>query len=86
MIKKNLDKLEFNLIITELQKNCLTFYGKNKAANLMPYSNESEVLKALSETENALSLIHKEGSFPICEISDLSLPLKKLESFIYLVS
>ena len=80
MIKKYLEKLEFNLIISELEKNCLTFYGKIEAANLMPISNESDVVKALAETENALSLIKNEGLFPISQISDLSLPIKKIES------
>ncbi len=80
MLKKYLDKLEFNEIVERLSTYCYTYVGKNIANNLEPYSDLNKITKYLNETSEACHLISSTGAFPIGEIIDLSLQLKKLES------
>ncbi len=84
MLKKYLNKLEFNEIRGKLSTYCQTFVGKNIADNLEPYTDVDKINKYLSETSEANYLISNAGSFPISEMSDLSLCLKMLESSISL--
>lgn len=86
MIQKYLNKLEYNLIIEELIKNCHTFIGKEIASKLEPSSNIEKVKRTLEETSEATKLFSKYGSFPISEIDNLSIPLKQIESYINLSS
>lgn len=82
MIKKYLDKLEFNIIVEQVANNCHTFIGKTIANKLEPSENSEKVFNMLSETSEACELIHILGGFPLEAIDDLSLPLKKIESSI----
>lgn len=50
----------------------------------MPSDNQEKVGNMLKETTEGCNLVHSLGSFPISEISDLSLPIKKIESCISL--
>ncbi len=84
MLKKYLNRLEFNEIRGKLSTYCQTFVGKNIADNLEPYTDVDKINKYLSETSEANYLISNAGSFPISEMSDLSLCLKMLESSISL--
>ena len=68
MIQKYLNKLEYNLIIENLIKNCKTFIGKEIASKLEPSSNVKKVSRTLEETSEAVNLFSKYGSFPISEI------------------
>lgn len=86
MIDKYLDKLEFNTIKSKLIEFTHTFIGRDLAENLEPSSKKDIVQKALDETEEALKLIHVAGSFPIGEVNDLKLNIKKIESGISLNS
>ncbi len=86
MIKKYLEKLEFNEICNNLSTYCKTFLGKNMALSLEPIIDVGKINKYLEEISNAMLLIHTSGSFPISEILDLSLIFKKLESGISLNS
>ena len=84
MIQKYLKKLEYNLIIENLIKNCKTFIGKEIASKLEPSSNVEKVSRTLEETSEAVNLFSKYGSFPISEIDDLTIGLKQIESYINL--
>ena len=84
MIEKFLDKLEYNLIKECLSDSCYTFIGKELCNKLEPYSSKEKVEKALSETTEAVDLIHTYGSFPIFEIKNQTLNIKKLKSNINL--
>ena len=84
MIQKYLNKLEYNLIIENLIKNCRTFIGKEIASKLEPSSNVEKVSRTLEETSEAVNLFSKYGSFPISEIDDLTIGLKQIESYINL--
>ena len=84
MIKKFLDKLEFNAIKNKLAENCYTYNGKKIAKDLTPYSKEEDVKSALFETTEAVCLNHSCGSLPIFEIDDQTLNIKKLKSKINL--
>ena len=80
MLKKYLEKLEFNEICNRLSLYCKTILGKEMALNLEPICDEEKIRKYLEEVSDASILINSIGIFPIGEILDLSLCLKKLES------
>lgn len=82
MIEKYLDKLEYHVITNKLAKKCFTFLGKEMALNLKPYSVEEEVCKCLDETSEACMLIDSFGNFPIYEVNDQTLNIKKIKSSI----
>ena len=86
MLKKYLDKLEFNEICNRLSLYCKTNLGKDMALNLDPINDKKIIERYFSECSEAMLLIHKMGSFPIGNIQDLSLILKKIESNIFLTS
>ncbi len=76
----DIEKLEFNYIRNRLLSFSSTFEGKNLILNLKPTSNELEVQSLLDETFEAINAIHCNGAFPISELSDFSLWIKKLKS------
>ena len=80
MIQKFLDKLEFNIIVNKIADNCLTYSGKNIANNLIPSDDELDIIKKLNETSEAVNLVESFGSFPIYEITDQAINLKKIKS------
>ena len=81
MLKKYLEKLEFNKIIETLTKYAKTYIGKNYCSNLQPSSDKNKILKALNETDEAVILKYKKGNIPLYEISDeIEICLKKLAS------
>ncbi len=80
MIDKYLNKLEYNVIIENLLEICHTYIGKDIATNLKPFINEDKVSNLLKETTDALTLNHSFGTFPIGEIDDLSISIKRIES------
>ena len=80
MIRKYLDKLEFNNIVEKLAHNCNTSVGKELANLLEPATEEAFVKKELAETTEGTELVHAVGSFPISEIGDQTLNLKKINS------
>ena len=86
MLKKYLDKLEFNEICNRVSLYCKTILGKDMALNLEPISDKEKIEKYINECSEAMLLIHKMGSFPIGDIQDLTLIIKKLESSIFLNS
>ena len=73
------EKLEFNFIRNSLNNLAYTFEGKKLASSLKPSSNSLEVRSLLNETQDALNAINTNGNFPISEISDFSLWIKKLK-------
>ncbi len=84
MLQKYLDKLEFNIIKDKLLEYAHTFIGSKKAKSLEPSCEKGTVQTTLDETSEACNLIHTMGSFPIGEIDDMKLNLKKIESGISL--
>jgi len=80
MNKKYLEKLEFNYIKDKLCNLTNTFDGKSLVNALVPSSVLSEVMHLQTETTDALNIIHEKGLFPINEVDDNSLYIKKLES------
>lgn len=75
-----LDKLEFNNIKERLANFTYTIYGKELALNLEPSSSKIKVKGMLDETKEALHASNLKGNFPISEIVDVSLYIKRLES------
>lgn len=84
MLKKYLDKLEYNSVKDYLINNCYTYIGKELSQNMEPFSDKEQVEKALLETSEAVNLIHNYGGIPMYEISDQTLNIKKLNSGINL--
>ena len=80
MNKTYLQKLEYNKIIEQLEKNCVTYIRKYLSKSLVPSFEKSEVEKMLNETNEAVSVLYKASSAPIQEIANITEYLKILES------
>ena len=59
MLKKYLDKLEFNEICNRVSLYCKTILGKDMALNLEPISDKEKIEKYINECSEAMLLIHK---------------------------
>ena len=81
MNKTYLQKLEYNKIIEQLEKNCITYIGKDLAKSLVPSFEKADVEKKLNETNEAVSVLYKASSAPIQEIENITEYIKILESF-----
>ena len=75
-----LEKLEYNKILDNLQKHCVTFLGKDFAKKLMPVYDKEKVQDMLNETNEAVSILFKASTPPITEIADITVYIKILES------
>lgn len=75
-----INKLEYDKILTELEKNAVTFLGKNLIKNLTPSFSNSKVEFLLNQTSEAISCNIKYGNFPITYIEDISMSIKSLQS------
>jgi len=80
MQDKYLNKLEYNKILNILETFAKTIYGKKLCLELQPFTNTETVLKKLSETKEALSLVNLKGNLPIYELEDISIYIKALEA------
>lgn len=79
-----LDKLEFNKILDNLKKHCITIQGKTFATSLIPSNSADTVQILLNETEEAVNLIYRNSTPSFYEINPIDVELKKLESGISL--
>lgn len=79
-----LDKLEFNKILENLEKYCITLQGKHLALSLTPSNVANTVQNLLSETEEAVNLSYRNSMPSFYEINPIDVELKKLESGIFL--
>ena len=76
-----INTLEFDKIINILSDFAVTYLGKNKCLKLLPINNIDTITLWQNETNEALRLIQKKGNIPICEIDNIIISLKKLESY-----
>lgn len=75
-----LEKLEFNKILENLEKHCITAGGKSLVTSLKPSTLTKTVKNKLNETEEAVNLSIRNLFPTFYEISPINLELKKLES------
>lgn len=75
-----LEKLEYNKILDNLQKHCVTFLGKDFAKKIIPVYDKEKVKEMLNETNEAVSILFKASTPPITEIADITVYIKILES------
>ena len=75
-----LEKLEFNKILENLEKHCITAGGKSLVTSLKPSTSTETVKNILNETEEAVNLSIRNLFPTFYEISPINLELKKLES------
>ncbi len=75
-----LNKLEYNKILEMLSTFCHTYVGKQLVNGLTPSNDVDFVKRILTETEQAVSLIERNGTPPISEIEDIRVYIKMLES------
>ena len=80
MNKFYLNKLEYNKILERLSTYCHTYIGKEKCQELEPSADKDVVIRTLSETAQAVSLIERNGTPPLSEIEDIRVYIKMLES------
>lgn len=75
-----LDKLEYSEIIKILSSYCKTYIGKELVLNLKPSFGFSKVNHLLAETQEAIDITVKKSNIPVCEIPNINIYLKQLES------
>ena len=75
-----LNKLEYNKILNLLSNYSVTYLGKELCLKLLPSFKKDRVTKLLQETLEACTLIARKGNLPICNISNIDLYIKNLES------
>ncbi len=81
MNAKYLEVLEYNKIINFLNKYCKTYIGKENLSTLKPKFDKSSVSNLLFQTNEAVNLKIRKGSFPIDEIPDISLWITQLKGY-----
>ena len=77
---KYLKILEYDKVIHKLSTYCKTYIGKENANNILPEFNSNAVIASLEFTTEAISLIYRKGNVPICDIPNISVSLKVLDS------
>lgn len=80
MNTKFLELLEYDSLIDIIEKYCKTYVGKEKASCLLPSFNKETAKYLLKQTDEAVRIKVKKSSPPICEIPDISVCLKMLDS------
>ncbi len=71
--------LEYNKIIEELSRQCLTIYGKEKALKLRPSQNAEMASHLLAQTTEARSILNESHELSFPGIKDIRNILKKAE-------
>ena len=77
---KYLKILEYDKVIHKLSTYCKTYIGKEIVNNILPEFNSNAVIASLEFTTEAISLIYRKGNVPICDIPNISVSLKVLDS------
>lgn len=80
MNTKFLELLEYDSLIDIIEKYCKTYVGKEKASCLLPSFSKETAKYLLKQTDEAVRIKVKKSSPPICEIPDISVCLKMLDS------
>ena len=80
MNTKFLELLEYKNLRNIIEKYCKTYIGKEKASLILPSFNKENVEYLLNQTDEAVRIKVKKSSPPICEISNISVWLKMLDS------
>lgn len=76
----NLKKLEYDKVLENLSKYCITYIGKDIVSKLHPSNSYLDVQNMLEETYEAVNLSYR-NSMPIfCEIENIDIEIKRLES------
>ncbi len=71
MDQQSLNVLEYGKIVNWLKENCVTEGGKEKALSLRPMDALKEIKGALDLTEEAMTMVLRNGRPPIAEVSDV---------------
>ena len=80
MDNKYLNKLEFDKIQNALSNYTKTSLGKKLSLEILPCANAETVSKMLNETDEAFSLIYRNGNLPIDDFPEVNEHIKLLES------
>lgn len=75
-----LDKLEYSEIIKLISNYCKTYIGKETVLKLSPCFDSDEVSHLLGETTEAMDINIKKSNIPVCEIPNIDIWIKQLES------
>ena len=79
-MNNSLKKLEFNKILENISNYCKTYIGKNYVSDLRPSQDKEKIQKMLDETAQGVILIQRNSTPPLCEIADITVYLKTLDS------
>ena len=75
-----LDKLEYSEIIKLISNYCKTYIGKETVLKLRPCFDSDEVSHLLEGTTEAMDISIKKSNIPVCEIPNIDIWIKQLES------
>lgn len=75
-----LDKLEYSEIVKLISNYCKTYIGKETVLKLSPCFDSDEVSHLLEETTEAMDISIKKSNIPVCEIPNIDIWIKQLES------
>lgn len=83
-MNKQLIQLEYDKIISLLEKYCKTYIGKKKLSSMLPSFSFEEVQKLLSLTTEAINMKIAFGNIPLSDIAEIEPYFKLIKSNINL--
>lgn len=75
-----LEKIEYYRIIDLISSYSKTSKAKKEFEQLKPLTNKKDLVKALDETEEAVSLLYRKGTLPIQELNNVEKHLLNLKN------
>ncbi len=75
---KTLEDLEFKEVCLQIEKNCVTNLGQQKALGLKPYRTEQKIIKKLQEVTEYQASQYEDKAIPRHGFDDISTGLKRL--------
>lgn len=81
MLKKYLNKLEYNKILDIVSSYCATYIGRSLSSSFLPNSNKEIVARLLDETNSAVNLLIRKGEIPLSDIENIEVCIKNLKSY-----
>ena len=76
----NLKNLEYNKVLENLSKYCVTYIGKKIVTELLPSNSVLQVQNMLDETFEAVNLSYRNSMPVFYEIENIDIEIKRLES------
>ncbi|MBS4770496.1 endonuclease MutS2 [Carnobacteriaceae bacterium zg-C25] len=79
MQKKYLEKLEFDKVLEQLAQFAKSEIGVQKVRELMPLTRPNQVVMAMEQTQDAVTVLRLKGGLPNPILKDVTVHLKRLD-------